>query len=140
MKEKQIIWQHVSSLNSTFPAIDEETLEDVDGLTQEDLNILKNERKKIEEMPKAILTPAGVVSLPDDADPFDFWIGNTNFYLSKTLVDIISNSEGVEYFLPISPYRFKIAVGTWWVLNGRRKFVFNKINKKVSSFFKILEI
>lgn len=140
MRTRDIIWQHVPSLNIKYPDISHETLDNLDDADQVELNIIENERKKIEEMPKAILTPAGIVSLPEDADPFDFWVGSTNFYITKTLADIISNSEGVEYFTVLSPYRFKIAIGSWWVMNHKRKLVFYKIQKKIMSFFKVLEI
>jgi len=135
---REITWEHVPTLNTNIPSLEEE--EDVNSEEEAfSLKFLEME-KRIEEAPKAVLTPAGMVSLPDDIDPFDFWVGHTNFILSKTIADIISNSEGVEYFIPISPYRFKIAVGRWWVENKHRKAVFYRIQKKILGFFSALEL
>ena len=62
---------------------------------------------------KAIITPLGVIPLHDLSmnEVFNFWIGHTNFNLSKEIASIIEQSEGVEILDIISRYRFRIGIG-----------------------------
>jgi hypothetical protein len=60
-------------------------------------------------------TPHGVIPINEANLPstvFNFWRADTNFLLTKPLVFIIQMTLGVETFDVITPYRFRIAVGT----------------------------
>jgi hypothetical protein len=63
---------------------------------------------------KAIITPMGVIPYTENTASskiFNFWVGHTNFNLSKKVVDLIENSEGVETLDIFTRYRFRIAIG-----------------------------
>lgn len=65
-------------------------------------------------MPQKISTPVGEFDPEDPLCPtnmFDCWVGHTNFRLSSSDLDKISNTDGVECFEQITPYRFFIGVG-----------------------------
>lgn len=53
-----------------------------------------------------VVTPMGVI--PDD---WNFWIGHTDFKITRDLADIIMKTSGVESFEVGSPYRFRVAIG-----------------------------
>ena len=42
---------------------------------------------------------------------FNFWIGHTNFNLSKKIANIIEKTDGVETLDVFTRYRFRIGIG-----------------------------
>ena len=42
---------------------------------------------------------------------FNFWVGHTNFNISKPIAEVIENAEGVETLDIFTRYRFRISVG-----------------------------
>jgi hypothetical protein len=42
---------------------------------------------------------------------FNFWLGHTNFDITKKIFDIIEKTEGVETLDIFTRYRFRISVG-----------------------------
>lgn len=60
---------------------------------------------------KAVTTPMGIFPLNENYNPFNFWIGHTNFKVTGPVGDIIQAYPGIESFNPLTPYRFRIAVG-----------------------------
>lgn len=63
---------------------------------------------------KAILTPMGLIPYTENTASskiFNFWVGHTNFNLSKKVIDVIENSDGVETLDIFTRYRFRIAIG-----------------------------
>ena len=42
---------------------------------------------------------------------FNFWVGHTNFDISKKIANIIEKTDGVETLDIFTRYRFRIAVG-----------------------------
>jgi hypothetical protein len=64
---------------------------------------------------QTIFTPYGVLPLTEQSlasSYFKFWVGHTNFRITKSFVDIASNVDGVESVDVFSPYRFRIGVAT----------------------------
>ena len=64
---------------------------------------------------RMIHTPFGQISENDTTNPIhdtEFFIGHTNFNLSKSRVLAINDIEGVEFLKIISRYRFAVGVGT----------------------------
>ena len=57
---------------------------------------------------KAIITPIGL--LPMDSlsmsEIFNFWVGHSNFSITKDIASVIEQSEGVEILDVITRYRF----------------------------------
>tara|TARA_R100000995_G_scaffold40448_1_gene18758 strand:- start:7705 stop:8196 length:492 start_codon:yes stop_codon:yes gene_type:complete len=63
---------------------------------------------------KTIFTPFGVLPLTEHSlasNYFKFWVGHTNFKITKPFHNIISNIQGVETLDIFTPYRFRISVG-----------------------------
>jgi hypothetical protein len=62
----------------------------------------------------AIIGPSGIVPLHESNIPsklWNFWMGDTNFLLTRGLVKAIARTPGVESIDVFSPYRFRIAIG-----------------------------
>lgn len=67
-----------------------------------------------EEQIKVISTPMGMVPLTEHTDPnqiFNFWVGHTNFDISKDIVDVINHVSGVETLDIYTRYRFRVGIG-----------------------------
>ena len=63
---------------------------------------------------KAIATPMGIIPVNDNTASgklFNFWVGHTNFDISKKIANIIEKTDGVETLDIFTRYRFRIAVG-----------------------------
>lgn len=63
---------------------------------------------------KLIATEIGLFPMTEHTMPhklFNLFIGHTNFPLTKTMCDKVAKVLGVEIYMTLSPYRFKIAVG-----------------------------
>lgn len=62
----------------------------------------------------AIATNMGIIPYNEYTDCskiFNFWVGHTNFDLTKKIVDIIEATEGVETLDIFTRYRFRVAFG-----------------------------
>jgi hypothetical protein len=63
---------------------------------------------------RVIATPMGIIPINDNtisSKIFNFWVGHTNFDISKRVVDIIEQTDGVETLDIFTRYRFRISVG-----------------------------
>lgn len=61
-----------------------------------------------------ILTPLGLMPLTENTASskiFNFWTGHTVFSISKKIVNIIENIDGVETLDIFTRYRFRVSVG-----------------------------
>jgi hypothetical protein len=70
--------------------------------------------KRINKNVKVIQSPMGLIPYNEHTAPskiFNFWIGHTNFNVSKSIINILENSNGVEILDIFTRYRFRIAVG-----------------------------
>ena len=59
-------------------------------------------------------TPLGYFILDDALNPykqFEFWVGHTNFDITRSVADTIMACPGVEVFELLSRYRFIIGIG-----------------------------
>lgn len=82
-----------------------ETLDDIEYIDDEEM-----EMRPI----KAIATPMGIIPYNELTAPsnlFNFWVGHTNFDISKKIADIIEKSHGVEILDIFTRYRFRIGIG-----------------------------
>lgn len=59
------------------------------------------------------IMPAKVITEKD----FEFWMGHTNFRITKDILDIIVVCPGIEAVDILTPYRFRIAVGVLFKVN-----------------------
>lgn len=64
-----------------------------------------------------VATNMGIIPLTEYSRPskvFNFWVGHTNFNISKNICKIIEETEGVEIFNVFTRYRFRIGIGKLW--------------------------
>jgi hypothetical protein len=82
---------------------------DEDGEISDQQEILKNKK-----MVKVISSPMGLIPYNEhtsSAKIFNFWVGHTNFNLSKGIASEIEKCNGVEILDIFTRYRFRVAVG-----------------------------
>ena len=87
---------------------DDEEPDDTKDLFEEEL--IKAHSKPI----KVISSPLGLIPYNEhtaSSKIFNFWVGHTNFNISKSVVDIIERCDGVELLDIFTRYRFRIGIG-----------------------------
>lgn len=87
---------------------DEDTEQEDDEKTYEDM------MQKKDRAVRVIATPMGIIPMNDNTASgkiFNFWIGHTNFDISKKVSQIIEKTEGVETLDIFTRYRFRISIG-----------------------------
>ena len=63
---------------------------------------------------RVIMTPMGIIPYTENTASnkiFNFWVGHTNFDITRKVSDIIEKTEGVETFDVFTRYRFRVGVG-----------------------------
>lgn len=63
---------------------------------------------------KVIATPMGIIPVTDNTASgkiFNFWMGHSNFNITKKVVSLIEETDGVETLDVFTRYRFRIGVG-----------------------------
>jgi hypothetical protein len=79
---------------------------------------------------KAIATPMGIIPITENTASgkiFNFWVGHTNFDITKKIADMIEITDGVETLDIFTRYRFRIAIGK--AFNDSK--VMRDINQKI---------
>jgi hypothetical protein len=105
---------------------DTDTIEDIDPNTDDnfldtheyegsfaDVDDKKNSYDKV-KMTKVIATPMGIIPIDENTASgkiFNFWVGHTNFNITKLISSIIERAPGVECLDIFTRYRFRIAIG-----------------------------
>ena len=59
-------------------------------------------------------TPMGIIPMTENTASgkiFNFWVGHTNFDITKKVADMIEKTDGVETFDVFTRYRFRVGVG-----------------------------
>lgn len=82
---------------------------------------------------KVIATPMGIVPINENTASgkiFNFWIGHTNFNITKYIADIIEKTNGVETLDIFTRYRFRIGIGKAFVGSS----VMKDIQESIYSF------
>jgi hypothetical protein len=126
-KENLIIWQKWADpfgeddpIDQLFESLDSDTQdeysnftdidhENIDENPKEKKDIIKN-RKNI----KVMATPMGIIPVTENTASgriFNFWTGHTNFNITKKIVALIEETNGVETLDIFTRYRFRISVG-----------------------------
>lgn len=86
--------------------------------------------KSIKYGVKVIATPMGVIPVNDNTASgkiFNFWMGHTNFDITKKIAETIEKTDGVESLDVYTRYRFRISVGKAF----EDSMVMRHINKNV---------
>lgn len=66
------------------------------------------------EKVKVIYSPMGLIPYNEhtaSSKIFNFWVGHTNFTITKEIVDTIESVDGIEILDVFTRYRFRIAIG-----------------------------
>jgi hypothetical protein len=121
-KNKLIIWQKWADpfgqedSDDTFDPYtgeyydtEDEDEEDNEQKKQQE-NLIKQQQKAI----RVIATPMGIIPMNDNTASgklFNFWIGHTNFDISKKIAEIIERTDGVETLDIFTRYRFRVSIG-----------------------------
>ena len=67
------------------------------------------------QRPMGILsTPMGIIPITEHTNPtkiFNFWTMHTNFRITRNILKIVNETDGVESFNIFTPYRWRIAIG-----------------------------
>ena len=125
-KENLIIWQKWADpfgeddpIDQLFDGLDASIADEYSNFTdidhqeieehKENKDILKN-RKNI----KVMATPMGIIPVTENTASgriFNFWTGHTNFNITKKIVSLIEETNGVETLDIFTRYRFRISVG-----------------------------
>lgn len=109
-----IVWQ------KWFDPFGHDDLPIEDSLEKNDDDTEEYEEHKDNTIPikdaslRAIITPMGLIPYTENTASskiFNFWVGHTNFNLSKKISDLIETSDGVETLDVFTRYRFRIAIG-----------------------------
>lgn len=113
MSKNLIIWQ---KWFDPFGG-DEETVDNTEILdSQEDYEDKNDDAYPVlnHNLVRAIATPMGLIPYTENTSAskiFNFWIGHTNFDITKKISDTIEQVRGVETLDIFTRYRFRIAVG-----------------------------
>lgn len=132
-KITQIVWEKWvdpfgDDIEETrWNSYDESEEADEDMSTNEEL--LKYKSKRI----RVISSPMGLIPYNEytaSSKIFNFWVGHTNFNLSKSIVSLIESCEGVEILDIFTRYRFRLGVGKCFIDSE----VMQKIQDVVSDY------
>lgn len=85
------------------------------------------------EQIKVISTPMGIIPINEhtaSSKIFNFWVGHTNFNVTKNIAQIIEETDGVETLDIFTRYRFRIAVGKAFI----DSVVMREINKRTYEY------
>jgi hypothetical protein len=137
-KSEIIIWEKwrdplgYDDIDENIPKIEEEDKDDDEEYCDVEENKKNVVIKNIKE--QFILTPLGIIPLTENTASskiFNFWTGHTIFPISKKIVNIIENIDGVETLDIFTRYRFRLSVGKAFddsvVLRKVNELVFNQI-------------
>jgi hypothetical protein len=87
---------------------------------------------------KVMATPMGIIPINDNTASgkiFNFWIGHTNFNITKKIASVIETISGVETLDVFTRYRFRIAVGKAFndseVMRDINNTIYKELNNNV---------
>ena len=106
--------------------------DDEDGDLDAQLELL--DQNIIKKPIKVIASPMGIIPYNEHTAPsniFNFWVGHTNFNISKKISSLIETIDGVELLDIFTRYRFRVGIGKCF--NDRD--VMNEITNQVIDFY-----
>ena len=134
----KIVWQKWvdpfgrDSIDSEYETPNESNFLDDNLLDSEDSDKNHKPPEFLKESVQVMATPMGIIPINEhtaSSKIFNFWIGHTNFDISKKISDIIEQTPGVETLDIFTRYRFRVAIGK--VFDDGQ--VMRNINKNVNS-------
>ena len=109
-----VYWEKwIDAFEEEDESFSEAVSEAEEQLTNEEL--LENEHlfQEVSHV-RSIVTPFGILPLTEQtmaSKHFKFWVGHSNFKLTKDFYTVIGQHPGIETLDILTPYRFRIAVG-----------------------------
>lgn len=104
-----------------FEAEEEQFEEDVSDiehmLTNEEIDEVDPVIRSVSHV-RSIMTPFGILPLTEQnmaSKYFKFWVGHSNFKLTKEFYNVIGRHPGIETLDILTPYRFRVAIGKMFV-------------------------
>jgi hypothetical protein len=138
-----IIWQ---KWVDPFGRDDIEEKEEFDQyLKEDDLEDEENESKQfitnkiMRYGVKVIATPLGIIPVNDNTSSgkiFNFWMGHTNFDITKKIAELIEKTDGVESLDIYTRYRFRISVGKAFEDSLVMRIINKNVYKELSNVYK----
>jgi hypothetical protein len=114
MVNTSLIWE---KWRDPFLGYDDNEI-DLDNNYISDSEIIEDEQdnsiQKRNDPIKAIATPMGLIPYNEytaSSKIFNFWVGHTNFSITRNISDIIETTDGVEKLDIFTRYRFRIGIG-----------------------------
>ena len=99
-----------------FEAEEEQFEEDVSDiehmLTNEEIDEVDPVIRSVSHV-RSIMTPFGILPLTEQnmaSKYFKFWVGHSNFKLTKEFYNVIGRHPGIETLEILTPYRFRVAI------------------------------
>lgn len=89
-------------------------------------------KSKMNKPIKVISSPMGLIPYNEytaSSRIFNFWVGHTNFNITKNIVDIIEECDGVELLDIFTRYRFRIGIGKCFNDSDTMKQIADKIDE-----------
>lgn len=130
--ENKIIWQ---KWVDPFGGDDLDTEQDLASGLYDDSEEDEHHKKEIAKVSKirVMATPMGIIPITENTSSskiFNFWIGHTNFNITKAVAKIIEETRGVESLDIFTRYRFRVAVGKAF----EDSYVMREINDNVYAY------
>lgn len=128
---KKIIWE------KWIDPFGEDTDEAIYNNYDDDMDENISEFHKQYERPKAIRvikTPMGIIPYNEysaSSKIYNFWMGHTNFNITKKIKDLIEKINGVEILDVFTRYRFRIAIGK--AFEDDAALIMSSIEKEVNN-------
>jgi hypothetical protein len=93
----------------------------------------KNKKKGI----KVIASPMGLIPYNEhtaSSKIFNFWVGHTNFDITKHIMDMLEEISGVETLDIFTRYRFRVGIGKCFddavVMSNINEIIYHAINNE----------
>ena len=110
-------------MDDIYSSADSETIEDPPTMPNSMITKYMNKQK-------FMITPMGVMPLTENTESgkiFNFWLGHTNFDITRDIASIIESRDGVESLDVFTRYRFRISIGKAFVDSEIMHDINNKI-------------
>lgn len=106
-----------------------------DEILDENTEFFDEHLKKYNKPVRVIASPLGLIPYNEytaSSKIFNFWIGHTNFNISKDIASIIEEADGVELLDIFTRYRFRIGIGKCFDDN----LIMNNITDELQKYLK----
>lgn len=135
----KIVWQKWvdpfgrDSIDTEYETPNESNFLD-DSLLDPEEDKDKKHPEFVKESIQVMATPMGIIPINEhtaSSKIFNFWVGHTNFDISKKISDIIEQTPGVETLDIFTRYRFRVAIGKVFDDGQVMRSINKNINKHI---------